>query len=62
MKAEENAGLLHAQTVQTKSRDGYNLGYSSPKNEQPISSDRPLSSFESMVRRGGLEPPRDCSR
>ena len=42
--------------------NGHNYGHSR-KNKGPIISDRPLlTALESMVRRGGLEPPRDCSR
>ncbi len=33
-----------------------------PKKREPIRYDRPITSFESMVRGRGLEPLRDCSR
>ena len=46
----------------TPPKNGHKSGHSS-QNKGPIISDRPsLTALFSMVRRGGLEPPRDCSR
>jgi hypothetical protein len=46
----------------TAERDGYKNGYSEEKRRAWIFVQALLNTLESMVRRGGLEPPRDCSR
>ena len=43
-------------------RDGYENGYNRQKRRAKIFVSALLTALESMVRRGGLEPPRDCSR
>jgi hypothetical protein len=42
--------------------DGYKNGYSGEKRKAEIFVSAKLTSLFSVVRRGGLEPPRDCSR